>query len=185
MVGTPTPGCGLSPSRPKGRVLFLAPVGTGDNGRLAFHRPAGGSLLLSSVWLFWTHTTPPLSLVSTGHTAGGVTCQPTCGVTCWGLHTVITKCDQTPRLSLLTPSPSSRSPPDTYLWVPGSQKTDSSGKKMVSSNDFFFLMTTLSIITENSHLGLALSLGNRKPLCLPRPGSLPAYSSTHGAKVFT
>lgn len=77
VVGTPTPSSGLSPSRPKGRVLFLAPVGAGDNGRLAFHRPVVGSLLLSSMWLFWTHTKPPLSLISTGHATGGVTRRPT------------------------------------------------------------------------------------------------------------
>lgn len=65
------------PLKPKGRVLFLAPVGAGDNGRLAFHTPAVGSLLLSSVWLFWSHTKLPLSLVFTGHTAGGVTRPPT------------------------------------------------------------------------------------------------------------
>ena len=42
-LATPTPG--LSSSRTKGRVLFLAPMGAGENIPLAFHTLAVGSLI--------------------------------------------------------------------------------------------------------------------------------------------
>lgn len=53
VVGTPTPSLMASAPKAKGRVLFLAPVGPGDNGRLAFHRPAEAARCSSALlWLF-------------------------------------------------------------------------------------------------------------------------------------